>query len=405
MPPSACFAKLFRHCPDGFSEGHTRKFLWLTSTIAGVFLVAAPTITNAQGTLLQDSILVDGQWRHYLLYKPDGLSIPAPTVFVLHGYGSNMYQMMLYSQMNQVADTGKFLVVYPQGTTDPNGKRYWNAGFSPLGARDTLFLNRLIQHLTDSLGIADRNRIYMCGMSNGGIMTYYMACFAGRYLAAIGSVAGSMIARWYQSCAPDHPIPLIHFHGTSDMYVPYEGGTTQWPVTFIAVDTIIAQWLTYLPVLTPPDSIHIDQYNDGTAIDWFRWFETSQTRSSLEFFRIEGGGHTWPGAIPIPSLGTTTREIHASIELWRFFQQHRQHTQWSATPPMPQSDKPQRHAALLLLHEPLRLSEPAVLYDVTGKCLRTLPAGTVLNPQDLIAGIYWLWLETTGQWQMIIVEQ
>ncbi len=377
------------------------SIVWLALT--GIFLFAGPVL-HAQGTLLQDSILVDGQWRHYLLYKPDGLTTPAPTVFVLHGYGSNMYQMMLYSQMNQVADTAKFLVVYPQGTTDLNGNHYWNAGFSPLGARDTLFLNRLIQRLTDSLGIADRNRIYMCGMSNGGIMTYYMACFAGRYLAAIGSVAGSMIASWYQSCAPDHPIPLIHFHGTSDTYVPYEGGTTQWPVTFIAVDTIITQWRTYLPVLPTPDSIHIDQYNDGTVIDWFRWFDASQSCSSLELFRIEGGGHTWPGAIPVPSLGTTTREIHASRELWRFFQQHRR-TQWSATPTISPPDETQPQAILLLLHHPLRLTEPAVLYDGTGQRLLALPAGTVLTSQSLSAGIYWLWLGGASGWRMVIVRR
>ncbi len=44
--------------------------------------------------------------------------------------------------------------------------------------------------------------------------------------------------------------------------------------------------------------------------------------SDVVFYIIEGGGHTWPGAIPVARLGKTTTQINASELIWNFFKAH-----------------------------------------------------------------------------------
>jgi len=83
----------------------------------------------------------------------------------------------------------------------------------------------------------DENRIYMCGISAGATMAYYMACRTDR-LAAFGSVAGAMSKVNYQNCAPSHPIPLIDFRGTDDTVGPWNGD-----INTEGIETIISFWV------------------------------------------------------------------------------------------------------------------------------------------------------------------
>jgi len=44
--------------------------------------------------------------------------------------------------------------------------------------------------------------------------------------------------------------------------------------------------------------------------------------SKVVLYRIEGGGHTWPGGLqylPVRLVGRTTRDINGCDEIWEFF--------------------------------------------------------------------------------------
>ncbi|RMF00022.1 MAG: hypothetical protein D6772_06880, partial [Bacteroidetes bacterium] len=163
------------------------------------FLIAAlgvPDAAYSQERII-GRITHDGLEREYRLYVPaayDGQS-PWPLVFNFHGFTSNAAQQEIYSNMNTVADTAHFLVCYPEGIGNA-----WNVGWSfGSTADDVGFVDALI----DSLSLAyelDAGRIYACGMSNGGFMSYRLACERSNRFAAIASVTGSMTRNY--DCEP-----------------------------------------------------------------------------------------------------------------------------------------------------------------------------------------------------------
>jgi len=69
-------------------------------------------------------------------------------------------------------------------------------------------------------------RVYSCGMSNGGFMSYRLACEFSDRFAAIAPVAGCLTDSMEYYCHPSRPMPVLHFHGTTDPLVNYNGGLT-----------------------------------------------------------------------------------------------------------------------------------------------------------------------------------
>jgi len=60
------------------------------------------------------------------------------------------------------------------------------------------------------------------------------------------------------------------------------------------------------------------QQNDVTGEQW----AGCQSDSAVIHYRIQGGGHTWPGAVDVPVLGATTHTINATMLMWQFFHAH-----------------------------------------------------------------------------------
>jgi polyhydroxybutyrate depolymerase len=169
-----------------------------------------------------------GLTRSYLVYVPDGFdaSSPAPLVLTFHGFAGWPAQQMQNSNWRQVADENGFLVVYPSGTGLP---LRWRIGQDFNNANDEIddlqFISDLLDELSDQYCL-DLNRIYANGLSNGGGMTYLLACDMADRFAAVGTVSGAYIEP-EDGCQPSRPIPLITFHGTDDPIVPYEGLTSR----------------------------------------------------------------------------------------------------------------------------------------------------------------------------------
>ena len=289
--------------------------------LLSVLLLSLPGRLHAQ-TTVTGSIRFGGQVRDYRLYVPAiyaRTTGPVPLLFNLHGYGSNNVEQEVYGDFRPIADTANFLVVHPNGTLDFLGNRNWNT-FGPRGSGvdDVAFLSALI----DSLALRyrlDPDRIYSTGMSNGGFMSYELACQLSNRIAAIGSVTGSMIASRLSTCTPSRPVPVIEIHGTADNTVPYDGGTI---LNFVPVPTLLARWVQIngcnpAPVITPVANTNT---TDGSTAERQVWSD-GRNGSVVEHYRIIGGGHTWPGSAI--NRGVTNRDIDASREVWRFLRPFR----------------------------------------------------------------------------------
>lgn len=178
-------------------------------------------------TTISGSFVHEGRTRTYLFYVPAiyNSSQAVPLVLNLHGYTSNGSQQSMYGNFKPIADTANFIVVHPDGTLDPyTNQPFWNFGIYGATVNDLGFLEALIDTISTHYMI-DQNRIYSVGMSNGGFMSYALACQSNRF-AAVGSVTGSMTNQMYDACTPSHPIPTIQIHGTADSVNPYNGNST-----------------------------------------------------------------------------------------------------------------------------------------------------------------------------------
>ena len=204
----------------------------------------------------------------------------------------------------------------PSGTKFPKRWRTTADPSYPDPQLDVQFISDLIDTLESSYNI-DPARIYANGLSNGGGMSYLLACKLADRIAAIGSVAG---AYTYPTdlCSPSRPVPLIAFHGTSDPIVPYLGGpSASFEIPFPVVSDWVESWSERNSCAA---STPIPQEGEISGI---KYSQCSQN-ADVDFYTIDGGGHAWPGGDPIPAwiVGYTSQQINATRVMWEFFKAH-----------------------------------------------------------------------------------
>lgn len=270
------------------------------------------SITLSAQQTLTGTITHDGIERDYRIRVPVGAE-GAPLIFNLHGFGSSAFEQELYSFMNTVADTAGFFVCYPDGL---GMQQAWNVGWEfGSQADDVGFISALIDTLAADYSI-DTNRVYSCGMSNGGFMSYRLACELNDRIAAVASVTGSMVPSYLPDCDPGKPVPVLEIHGTADDVVAYEGT----PPISAPIPEVLDFWADNNGCATEPveEAVPDTDMSDATTATRV-FFPDCEDGQDVLHFRINGGGHTWPGSsIPV---GVTNQDIEASVEIWHFFRQ------------------------------------------------------------------------------------
>lgn len=279
-------------------------------------LVLLLSVSASAQQTITDSIIHDGIYRSYILYVPAIYSpgTDVPLVINFHGYTSNAAEQLFYGDFRPIADTANFLLVHPQGTLDLSNQPYWNSGWG--GTVDDIgFTAALIDSLSAQYSI-NQDRVYSTGMSNGGFMSYTLACELSNRFAAIASVTGSMNAAQNLTCNPQHPMPVMEIHGTSDPVVPYAGNATME-----SIPQVLSYWVNTNVCDLTPIQTEVPNTNliDGCTATHFR-YTNGNNGVEVEHFRINNGAHTWPGAPVV--VGTTNYDIDASTEIWRFFSKY-----------------------------------------------------------------------------------
>ncbi|MCF8459330.1 MAG: T9SS type A sorting domain-containing protein [Flavobacteriales bacterium] len=287
------------------------------------FLAITLFLSIAQNIFSQSvvrNMMHDGIQRSYRVYEPaiyDG-SEAVPLIINLHGYTSNAFEQEVYGDFRPIADTANFILIHPDGTLDASGTTFWNAFGSPSETVDDIgFISALIDTIASDFNI-DLNRVYSTGMSNGGFMSYRLACELSHRITAIASVTGAMLNPAFISCNPVHPTPIMEVHGTADPTVPYLGSGG-----VLGVEAGIAHWVDFnnCNMTAVQTAIPNVDLTDGCTADHFV-YSGGDAGSSVELYRTNGGGHTWPGSNPLISIGVTNRDFSASKEIWRFFSQY-----------------------------------------------------------------------------------
>lgn len=280
-----------------------------------LFLLGFVLALPAQQTITA-TIEHDGLEREYILYVPAAYSPDeaVPLVLNFHGYTSNATEQMFYGDFRSLANVHNFLVVHPEGTDDDSGNAHWNVGWGGSTVDDVGFTAALLDTLEAAYNI-NTDRIYSTGMSNGGFMSYQLACAMSDRIAAIASVTGSMNPGQPEACQASRPMPVMQIHGTADQTVTYDG------TLFLGVEDVIDFWVEYNGCSPTATITDIEDTNpaDNSTVEW-RQYGGCDDGVAVELYKIQDGAHTWPGsAFAFPG---TNYDINASQEIWRFFSQY-----------------------------------------------------------------------------------
>jgi len=272
---------------------------------------------------------VGGIERHYRLHVP--LHLPtngsAALVLVFHGRGGDGAGMERLTGFSTLAERDQFAVVYPDGV-----RGRWNdgrvlPGSQGRGPDDVAFILALIDSLTRELRL-DPRRIFATGLSNGGSFAHYLAANLSQRIAAIASVAGGITAPFMHHFAPTAPVSVLVMQGTADPLLSYFGGRVargrfgyevgadSTAELWEEADGIRAEAATGdLPDVDP---------RDHCRIHWRRW-SGGRKRTEVWLYKLEGGGHTWPGGpqyLPRRLVGRVCLDIDATFAIWDFFSGH-----------------------------------------------------------------------------------
>jgi polyhydroxybutyrate depolymerase len=244
------------------------------------------------------TINVGDHQRTYRLYKPKGLPASAPLVVMLHGGFGNGAQAEKSYGWDELADSSKFVVAYPDGLN-----RAWNVNGGGCcgrpakeGIDDVGFVTAAVADIGRNVGI-DATRVYATGISNGGIMSYTLACETAVF-AAIGPDSATQL----NACDSPHPTSVMHIHGTGDRLIRYDGGRGAG-VAHIdgpSVPKVNAFWRN-IDQCSAPAASTSGSVTTSTA--------GCAKNRSVVLITVDGGGHQWPN--------------FATAKLWEFFAAHR----------------------------------------------------------------------------------
>jgi polyhydroxybutyrate depolymerase len=292
--------------------------------VVALALISLPVLLAAVGAVSyhlynrnSGSLVSSGQEREYILYVPKSYdpAKPAPLVISMHGGGMWPAVQRDTSRWNTAAENHGVIVVYPMGR---GSFPAWQMRIREPGLpRDVRFIADLIDTIAAAYTI-DPTRIYADGLSNGAGMAFVLSCALSDRIAAVGMVSSALLIP-FESCANDHPVPLIAFHGTHDPVAPYDGGTS-WvaPGTFPSVSSFVAAWGRRNRCA--PNPVESEIAADVSR----RSYHSCAENADVVLYTIKDGGHTWPGGGPVPewSMGPTTHSVNATEEIWAFFRDH-----------------------------------------------------------------------------------
>lgn len=294
------------------------------------------------GKTTSGCITVDGIERYFKLHLPlqknkINNNKNLPLIIGLHGGAGKPKRFENYSRLSKLSNkTGEFIAVYPEGID-----KHWNDGRQKINSQvdDIKFLKRLVWHLKNDLTLAvDINKIYIVGMSNGGLMAMRIACEQPQWIAGAAIVGASMSTQIARNCTNQSSqqsaaINMIFIFGDDDSSFLPSGKqvnpvkTSQVRSTHIGIEKTLQLWANKNQCSGLIDVVNINNdKKDGTNIAINRYLDCQKM---LVFYDIKNGGHRWPDKnagngvflTRVLNLGLASHEINAAEEIWKLFRQ------------------------------------------------------------------------------------
>jgi polyhydroxybutyrate depolymerase len=286
----------------------------LVAAAVALALLAGPALPARA----EEHVTSGGIDRTFHAYVPAAHAASPPLVVVLHGgFGSGAQAETAY-RWDAAADRYGFVVLYPDGL-----QRAWNAGDCCGQPRarnvdDVAFIEAAVR-ATSRAYATDPKRLYVTGISNGGMMAYRLACESALPIAAIAPVAATLAV----PCDRPQHVSVLHVHGLADRNVPFDGGPGSGFVR-----------MTYRPVSAALDVFRKADACAAPVTTTAGPVTTARSACAngnvVELTTIAGAGHQWPGAAPPPAraaallrLDAPSTALDATALIWSFFDEKR----------------------------------------------------------------------------------
>lgn len=310
----------------------TRCLARIASAIVALSFIGSACITRAAAaTRIERHVVVDGLDRRYVAYLPDDYRQRGalPVVLALHGGFGDPDQFAELTGLPAASEARNFVITFPAGY-----RRSWNEGgicCEPAVGKvdDVKFMREILDDL-DWLVRVDRRRVYATGWSNGGGMSYYLACAMSDEITAISPVSAAM-REPKSECHPSRPVPVFDWHGLQDHISPYMGGmtTARGFVPPPPVPETIAFWAS---IDGAQNLAHVAMFGGSAECDIY---SGGRDGARVQACRLPGMGHRWPGSHPtaatergdelirrfVGDLGPYAPEVDANDAMLRFFRE------------------------------------------------------------------------------------
>ena len=310
--------------------------VWICISLCAHSLGAGPS------RKIKHVLFYDGQARQFTVHLPpvcqtaDKEQEPSalPVVFAFHGVLMNGETMAEMTHLHDLGNRCNFIVVYPDG--DGHGVfRTWNSGgrsgrLERIAQDDVGFVRCMVGELKKRYRV-DPERIHATGFSNGAMLCYRLAVETPELFASIAPVAGTLAVSTQKA---SRYVPTLHIHGTDDKVVAWNGPNLKTPknLDFLSVPETITAWKKLLVSCKPSSEESLicrlerwpDRKPDNTRVEVTRFLlDPNSETADLQFVRVIGGGHTWPGGENREwVVGDTSEEFSANEMMWDFFQKH-----------------------------------------------------------------------------------
>ena len=251
--------------------------------------------------------------RTYCLHLPSSCDSlhDCPLIILLHG--------RLGTGKRMLHQTG-FIAAYPDGF-----RRSWadGRGFTRAdekGVDDVGFIEQLMALIREAFS-TDPSRTYIVGHSNGGFLTLRLCIEKTHLFSAAAIVAASMSEVLEDRFDPKKPISLLFMHGTEDAVTPYEGRRLKDGAGILGVEEAVKIWARFNGC--DPSPVLENRTDPGAPYPvTIATHRSCRNNTMISFYRVQGGGHGWPGepgGFSNAIGGESIPGINASEEIWSFF--------------------------------------------------------------------------------------
>ena len=266
------------------------------------------------------TIDIDGIERTYWVPE-DQPRAPAPLLIAFHGLGTTGRKLALWTGLAERGPAAGFATAFP----DALGRVWDDHGTVRRdGGDDVAFLDTLITRLRN-MGAAGDRPVFLVGLSNGAAFAERVARIAAVDVAGVALVAGTAReANRVQTPTPLRPAAMVTILGTADKSFPFEGGRSRSRFRreaslrvrlaladtsgheVVAARTLLDDWAQVNGVAGEPAVLRLDPADRDRPVTRLTWgadlvgandWPTTQTPTAppVVLYRVEGGGHGWPG--------------------------------------------------------------------------------------------------------------